>query len=192
MATQRKHTVVDTNGIVAKIRDFIVDDTHTAAVLVELPSGARVTLPSEVLHLAPDGGYAIDAPWQTLAFDDRLELPVVEEHAAVRRRAVVRESIRVRRKVVSETKVVETPVVREHLIVERVPRDEVVQQLPEPRHDGDMLVIPIVEEEVVVSTRLRLVEELRVRVIKETRIDRQTVTLRRHDVDVDHTQGEKP
>ncbi len=193
MATQRKHTVVDTNGVVAKIRDFVVDDTHTAAVTVELPGGAQIALPSELLHTTPDGGYSIETSWEVLGYADGLSLPVIAEHVEVRRRPVVRERLQVRRKVATETKTVETPLLREHIVVERARRDEIVERVPEPRRVGDTLIIPIVEEEVVVTKRLRVREELRIRVIRETRIDRQNVTLRRHDLDVDHTdQGEEP
>ncbi len=194
MAIRRTHTVVDAQGVRARIRDFSVDDAHATTVIVELPNGATVSLPTELLHPHSDGGYAISAAWSQLAqattpeadAGESLELPMVAEEVRVTVRDVPRERLRVRRRVITEDHVVEMPVWREHITVDRVPRDEVVDRMPEPRQEGDVLVVPCVEEEVVVQKRLRVREELRIRVIREQRIHRQTVPVRRHELEVEH------
>jgi uncharacterized protein (TIGR02271 family) len=60
-----------------------------------------------------------------------------------------------------------------------------VDTYPEERIEGDVRVIPVVEERLVVEKRLFLVEEIRVR---QRRIEEEhdvPVTLRRHEVVVE-------
>lgn len=47
--------------------------------------------------------------------------------------------------------------------VEHVPVDEIVPDYIAPYMDGDVYVVPVIEEEVVIQRRLRLKEEIRVR-----------------------------
>lgn len=191
MAIRRKATVVDPDLVQAQIREFVVDDTHTSDVIVELRSGVRLALPSELLAPAPDGGYQVGVRWADLmAQHARTEMPVIAEDVSVHVRPVIREELRVKRRVESEDRTIETPIWRERITVEKVPIDMFVDQMPEVRHEGDTLVVPCVQEVVVTERRLHLREELRIRVIREQVIDRQTVALRRHHIDV--VQETKP
>ncbi|MGI8406538.1 MAG: YsnF/AvaK domain-containing protein [Thermomicrobiales bacterium] len=52
---------------------------------------------------------------------------------------------------------------RDDVTVDRVARDEVVTEAREPWYDGDTLVIPLYEEQLVTEIRLVLKEEVRVR-----------------------------
>ena len=197
MATRRKPTVVDRDGVRARIREFVVDDTHTVAVIVELSNHAHLRLPAAVLRHAPDGGFAIAARWRELVHEDhdRYEIPVIAEHVTVDVRKRLREAVRVRRSIVREDRLVETPLTEERLEVDRVPVDTVSDSLPQPRREADLLVIPVVEEEVVVVRRYRVREELRIRVVRDQRIDRQTITLRRHEISIERSadhQSQQP
>jgi stress response protein YsnF len=96
-------------------------------------------------------------------------------------------TLRARRRVVTESRVVEVPVWHERIEIERVPVEELVTEAPSARYEGDVLVIPCVEEIPVVEVRLRVREELRVRVVRERRIHRETVSLHRHDIDIQTT-----
>jgi hypothetical protein len=170
MALRRNATVVDPDLVQAQIREFVVDDTHTAEVIVELATGARLSLPSELLGPAPDGGYRVGVPWA--------ELMTVEEPPE----PALREKFRVRRRVVSDDHDIETPVWRERITVEKVPIDTFVDRVPEVRKEGDLLIVPCVEEVVVTERRLHLREELRIRVIRERVVDRRTIVVRRHHI----------
>jgi hypothetical protein len=187
VATRRDPTVVDTDGVRARIREFIVDDARASAVIVELDGGARITLPTELLHRHAEGGYAIDAPWKIFAgAPARLESPIVEEQVVVGVRAVPRQRFRVRRRVVTDDQVVETPIWEEQIEIEHVPVGTFVDRAPVTRREGDTLIIPCVEEVAVVETRLRLREEVRVRVVRERRIDRRTVKVRRIEIEIEN------
>jgi stress response protein YsnF len=185
VAIRRKATVVDPDLVLAQIREFVVDDTHTSDVIVELASGVRLALPTELLGPAPDGGYQVGVRWAELVAQQApTEIPVIAEEVSVHTRPVIREELRVQRRIVTEDRDVETPVWRERIVVEKIPRDVFVEKMPEVRHEGDTLVVPCVEEVVVTERRLHLREELRIRVVREQVIDRQTISLRRHHIDV--------
>lgn len=189
MATHRQPTVVDETGAGAHIREFIVDEQHTIGAVIQLATGTRLTLPMTLLEPHPDGGYAIRGRWRDYATEaiESVEVPVIAEHVTIDVRAHDRERVRVRRTVVEEPQLVETPVHDERLELERVAVDRMVDEMPRPRREGDLLVVPVVEEVVVIEKRLRLREELHIRIVREPRIDRQTVTLRRHELAVERT-----
>ena len=96
--------------------------------------------------------------------DDRAEerVALVEEQISVAKREVETERVRVRTVVDAEQVLVEEMLSTGHLEVTRVAVDREVASAPSPRQDGDTLVIPIVEERLVVEKRLFVVEELRV------------------------------
>jgi uncharacterized protein (TIGR02271 family) len=110
-------------------------------------------------------------------------LPVVEEEARVRKRVVEAGSVRVRKLVRERTVTLDTALRRDHIAVERIPVDRLVSEPPQPRHEGDVLVIPVVEE--VLVKGLRLVEEIRI--TRRQQVARQTVKvpLRREEVVVE-------
>jgi len=161
-------------------------------VIVELDGGARITLPTELLHPHTEGGYAIDAPWKIFAGEPtHIEIPIVEEQVVVGVRPVPRERFRVRRRVITEDQVVETPIWDEQIQIEHVPIGDFVERAPSTRQEGDTLIIPLVEEVAVVEKRLRLREEVRVSVVREQRIDRRTVPIRRTEIVIERDTNPK-
>ena len=69
----------------------------------------------------------------------------------------------------------------ESVEIERVPVGQTVTCVPEIREEGDTLIIPVVEEVLVVERRLLLKEEVRVRRVRTTRRHRERVQLRRQE-----------
>lgn len=68
--------------------------------------------------------------------------------------------------------------------IERVPVDEVFDEKPESRQEGETLVIPVVEEVLVLTTRYRVIEEVRVTRQQEIHTEHIETDLRRELVDV--------
>jgi stress response protein YsnF len=66
--------------------------------------------------------------------------------------------------------------------------NRIVEDIPEPHYDGDTLVLPILEEVLVVEKRLILREEVRITPVREEVRDPQTHTVRREHVDVERVQ----
>lgn len=182
MAIRRTGKVVDQDGVRGLVRDFVGDD-----VVVELEGGSSVAFPSNLLHIDDDGGYTIVGSWRQFLTQatSGVRIPVIEERLVTGVRRVPGETVRVRRRVVTEHKKVETPVWREHIVVERIEKDELVERAPEPRQDGDTLVIACVEEVAVVEKRLRLRAEIRIRVVREKTVEVTAVELRRHELEIE-------
>lgn len=104
-------------------------------------------------------------------------VPLVAEKLHVGKRRVETGRVRVRKVVQEEMRTVAEPLKREQVTVERRKVERVVSGPQPTRREGDALIIPIVEEELVIQKRLVVREELvvRTRVIEERRPQRIAV-----------------
>lgn len=93
---------------------------------------------------------------------EEIRVPVVEEQISVERREVETDRIRVRTVVDVHDALVEETLHVGHLDVTRVAVEREVAEAPAPRREGDTLIIPVVEERLVVEKRLFVVEEVHV------------------------------
>ena len=112
-------------------------------------------------------------------------IPLLEEHLRISRR--LRETGRVRVSVgtQSNTHLVDE-ILRDRLVeIERLPIGRTVTDAPPVREEGDTLVIPVLEEVLVVERRLVLREEVRVRLRVDERRHAEPVLLRRQDAAVE-------
>jgi stress response protein YsnF len=94
---------------------------------------------------------------------DNLTIPIVEEEATILKRSVETERVSVRTSSEEEQVLVRDEVRREHVEITRVPKNEEVAQAPAIRTEGDVTVVPVLEERLVIEKRLFLVEELHLR-----------------------------
>jgi len=79
----------------------------------------------------------------------------------------------------SEDRLLRETLAGERVDVERVPMDRVVDVAPAVRIEGDVTIIPIVEERLVVERQLVLVEELRLHRHATTEAVEIPITLRK-------------
>src|SRR5215469_9668214 len=73
---------------------------------------------------------------------------------------------------------VEVPRIREHVEIERKLVGKPVESMPAIRQEGDTIVIPVIEEELVIERRLILKEEVRVTRMRNTETHRECVVTR--------------
>jgi uncharacterized protein (TIGR02271 family) len=120
-------------------------------------------------------------------------IPLYEETLSVAKRRVERGRYRIDVRVVEREQSLEQTLERQDVEVERIAVDRVVETAPEIRQEGDVMIIPIVEEEVVLVTRLVLREEIHVRKKTTQRTEQFTVKLRAERAEITHTgAGEEP
>lgn len=120
-------------------------------------------------------------------------IPVVAEELDIEIHRVVRGTVHVNKRVETHEEVVHIPAVTEEVVVERLPVNTVVEGDPPRIHEeGDVLVIPVLEEVVVLEKRLMLREVVRVTRRKVATSTSETVALRREVVDVERVEGEAP
>lgn len=112
-------------------------------------------------------------------------LPLLEERLRVDR--TLRETGRVRVSVTTavDARSVQQPVRSRTVEVERVAIDREVSERPAVREEGDTLVVPVLEEILVVERRLMLREEVRIRLRVTERIESRTETVLRQSAVVD-------
>jgi uncharacterized protein (TIGR02271 family) len=124
--------------------------------------------------------------------DDDEVIPLVEERLEVGKRAVERGRVVVRKRVETREELAEAVLHREELSVERVPLGVPVDAPPPVREEGDVLIVPVVEEQLVVQTRLILKEELRVTRHRRAETFREPVRLRAEVAEVVREPGRDP
>ncbi len=173
-------------------RGVVVASDDRGQLIVGFDDDTRLVVPPHALRRQDDGTYR-------LSESDRLEraggdaqeivIPVVAEELTVEKELVDRGKVRVTTRVESHEETVETPVVREEIIVEHVTRNTLVEgPSPQVRDEDGVLVIPLLEEVTIVEKRLVLREEVRVSRRRTTTSGQQTVVLRREVVDVEREE----
>jgi len=87
---------------------------------------------------------------------------------------------------------VDVPLTQERVEVERVAIDKEVDSIPPRRQEGDTVIVPVVEEVVVVRRKLVLKEEIHLKLVRSTEQHRESVTLRRQEAVVERVPVEQP
>ncbi len=118
-------------------------------------------------------------------------IQLFEESVAVTKRRVDAGGVKVDVRTRNVDEVVRTTLEREILEVVRVPVDKVVDRAPEVRVEGDVTIIPVMEEVVVVEKRLVLREELHVRRRATSEPFEQPVALRRQEATVERLDADE-
>jgi uncharacterized protein (TIGR02271 family) len=117
-------------------------------------------------------------------------VPVIEEALAVHTSPVETGRVRLRKMVHEREEIVDPPLMRDEVIIERVPINRVVEAPLSARAEEDTLIIPVLEEVLVVEKRLLLKEEVRITTRRvETHLP-QRVTLRREEAAVERIDRE--
>jgi uncharacterized protein (TIGR02271 family) len=128
-------------------------------------------------------------PPQALPGDDET-LKLLAEEISVDRHEVETCRVGVKRVTLEREEVVDVPITREQVVVERVPVGLRIDAIPAIRHDGDTIIIPVVEEVLIVERRLMLKEEFHVKRVSTTERYQERVTLRHQEAVVTRTQPE--
>ena len=121
---------------------------------------------------------------------EEVVIPVVEEEVTAGVKAVKTGSVRVDKHVDKRIRRVHAPLLHEDVEVRHVPMNRVVTEAPRVRRKGDTVIVPIVEEELVVTKRLVLKEEIHL--IKRRTKDRfeKDVELNREHAEVHRLDAE--
>lgn len=106
-------------------------------------------------------------------------LPVAEERLVTAKRRVVTGQVRVRLLTETEDAPVTADLSGERVEVTHVPVNREVAEPPATRTEGDVTIIPVLEEVLSVERRLFLREEIHLRRVPTTETVETTVPLRR-------------
>jgi uncharacterized protein (TIGR02271 family) len=175
-------------------------DGRRAEVPVSLEGGRQVWVPVQMLIREGEGRYAVPMALAELARRPRgeadppespLVLPVLAEALDVQTRRVETGRVRLHKTVQTREVLVDEPLLREEVVIERVPVNRIVEGPIPVRYEGDTMIVSVLEEVLVVETRLRLTEELRITTRRTETHRPVTVTLRREDVTIERVGRER-
>jgi uncharacterized protein (TIGR02271 family) len=105
-------------------------------------------------------------------------VPVIEEDVKVGKRVVESGRVQIIKRVEERQQLIDEPLLKDEVEVKRVPINRPVDRVVPPREVGDVLIIPVMEEVLVVEKRLILKEELHVRRTTRQTRQPQRITLR--------------
>jgi len=119
--------------------------------------------------------------------EQRLVVPLIEETLDVDKNWVKAGEVVIRRRVESRTETVPVELAHEEVEIERTPVNRLLAQgeTLSPRQEGDWTVIPVVEEELVVTKRLVVREEVRIRKKRTVRKEQVSDTVRSQHLAID-------
>ena len=110
-----------------------------------------------------------------------LRIPVIEEQLAVGTRVVeTGRGVRIHKTVSEQPVTIDERLARDEVEVRHVPVDRIValEEAPATRYEGETLVVPVLEEVLVVERRLRIKEELHITRVRHEEHYRDTVSLK--------------
>ncbi|QJE02284.1 DUF2382 domain-containing protein [Massilia forsythiae] len=119
---------------------------------------------------------------------EQIRIPVHQEEARVEKRVVdTGRGVRIHKTVAELPCRIDETLFRENVEVSHVPVDRIVplDQAPVTRYEGDTLVVPVLEEVLVVERRLRIKEELHITRTRREEHHAETVLLKAEQVSVE-------
>lgn len=185
-------------------RAFIVSTVQTGehpGVLVDLEgNGQQVFLPQHLLQQDEEGNYRLPFSFSSLAEPfisdvtrEEVVIPVIQEELQVSKRVVdTGKGVRVRKTVVEREETIDELLHRDEVEVTRVAVGEMItgSEPPQPRTEGDTLIVPILEEVLVVQKQLRLKEEIRITRHQHEYRQPQKVTVRSERASIERFEEE--
>ena len=110
-----------------------------------------------------------------------LRIPLHVEEVSVSRREIKKANVQIALITEAREQLIDEELTHVRVEIERVPIDRTVDVAPPIRQEGDITIIPVVEEIVVVERRLVLKEEVRVRRMSKKEQHQETVVLRQQE-----------
>jgi len=153
----------------------LVANHHTHEQISTHHEGTRRSASHEVL------GKALDEQDMD---DQSVVIPVVEEHLTVHTETRESGIVEIQKRVRERTETVDVPLHSEEVAIERVPVNRYVDEPVQVRHEGETMIIPLLEEVLVVEKRLLLREEVHVTRKKSVVNTPQEVHLRSEEVEI--------
>ena len=111
-------------------------------------------------------------------------VPLLEEELSVAKRVVETGRVRVERVTHDHEQIVDEQLRHEKVEVQRIPVDRPIDAMPSVRQEGDITIVPIVEEILKIERCLVLKEEVHIRKVTTTERYQEKVTLRKQEATV--------
>ena len=156
-------------------------DASEALTELQFSDGRIVCLPTAMLKAEQANEPAANAPSRE---EGVTLVPIVEEQLGISKRTVATGKVLLETTVEAYDVTVDEPLAATSWKVERVALGHVVQAAPAVREEDLTTIYPVLEERMVMTKELVLVEEIRVTRETGERRNPQTFTLRREHLDI--------
>ena len=110
-----------------------------------------------------------------------LRIPLHVEEVSVSRREIKKANVQIALITGTREQLIDEELTHVRVEIERVPIGRTIEVVPPISQEGDITIIPVVEEIVVVERRLVLKEEVRVRRVSTKEQHQETVVLRQQE-----------
>lgn len=117
-------------------------------------------------------------------------VPLIAEEIKISKKTVETGGVRVHKTVSETVQRIDEPIIREHLDVKRVEINKFVETAPAIRYEGDVMIVPVLEEVVVTQKRLMLREEIHLTKRREEIANVEEVILRREEINLQKIEDE--
>ena len=195
MSESPTRSVISKDGARGTLVDGLPAETATTHVLIRFETGKQVLVPVDALSLQADGRYyylALRLDQLEQHGDGSVQpaeqpyvVPVIEEILDITRQHEEIGRVLVRKHVHERVELVDEPLRRDTVTVTHVPINRVVELPIDVRQEGETLIVPVLEEVLVVEKRLMLVEEVHITRHTAEIHQPEEVTLRREEVTVE-------
>jgi len=119
---------------------------------------------------------------------DETIVPLHTQELSIDRRSAVVGTVRLQIHTETRDIAVDEPTATFRVDVKHVPIGRAVSETPPVRQDGDVTIIPVMEEIVVIERRLILKEEIHLRRVRTTDHLRETVAVREQHASIERSQ----
>jgi uncharacterized protein (TIGR02271 family) len=207
--------VIDQNGVRGTLDLTVIppQGSESRLVLIRFDDGRSAFIDGNAFVQNEQGGYSYPASFAALTTNEQTDstnanwtnaqsanahstnvekiiVPILAEELKIARQKVVTGGVRVHKTVQERTETVDQPIFQENIEVQRVPINQFVEEPPQVRYEGDVMVIPLLEETLVVEKRLVLREEVRIVKRSKTVNHPQEVVVRREEATLERIQPE--
>lgn len=188
-------TVIRNDGAIGTV----VGEEERGFLIIDFNSGSSLVVPPEILILQEDGTYYLEVDSDELTnlvdnsgtetLEEEQIIQVIAEELHIETERVARGVVRVHKRVETREEIVNTTTTEEKVSVERIPVNQLIEEdeAPKVRKEDGVLIIPVIEEVIVLEKRLMFREEVRISRHRTKRTIPHKVILRREAVDIERS-----
>lgn len=189
--------VIDEKGVRGTLDLTIVppQGSESKLVLVRFDDGSQVFADASTFVEREEGVFSFpgsfsellaenqSSKYGTTAFGDggQIVIPLLAEQLHIERQKVLTGGVRVHKTVEERTETIDEPILREEVEIERVAVNQFITEPPAVRYEGDVMIVPLMEEVLVVEKKLVLREEIRITTRRDTLRNPQQYVVRREE-----------
>ncbi|MDQ3711355.1 MAG: YsnF/AvaK domain-containing protein [Acidobacteriota bacterium] len=189
--------VIDEKGVRGTLDLSVVppQGSESKLVLVRFDDGSQVFADASTFVEREEGVFSFPGSFGELftqnqsskygstEFGDsgQIVIPLLAEQLNIARQKVLTGGVRVHKTVSERTETVDEPTLREEMEIQRVAVNSFITEPPAIRYEGDVMVVPLMEEVLVVEKKLVLREEIRITKRRDTLRNPQQYVVRREE-----------